>query len=124
MEQAKIEQQRIMEKERLKRAQQEEQRRYINEYREMKRRTDSLLLGNGGLYQPGGNFYSGFDQQQQNPAFYERHSNFGFPITTTTTNGAVITTMTGPGVNSSLNGPAEKMDPLAKLNADVKSGTV
>ena len=124
MEQARIEQQRIMERERQKRVQQEEQRRYINEYKEMKRRTDSLLQGNGGIYQPGGNIYSGFDHHQ-NPAFYERHSNFGFPITTTTTNGAVITTMTGPGVNSSLNGPTTgKMDPLAQLNADVKSGNV
>jgi hypothetical protein len=37
--------------------------------------------------------------------------------------------MTGPGVNSSLNavGPAThsgKVDPLAKLNAEVKSGQV
>ena len=32
--------------------------------------------------------------------------------------------MTGPGVNSSLNGPTGKIDPLAKLNADVKSGNV
>jgi hypothetical protein len=79
----------------------------------MKRKTDSLLSGNSGL-----NMY-----EQQNSMFYERHQNFGFPITTTTNRGAVITTITGNGMNSSLNGhPTSGIDALSKLKADVKSG--
>ena len=61
--------------------------------------------------------------EQQNSMFYERHQNFGFPITTTTNRGAVITTITGNGMNSSLNGhPTSGIDALSKLKADVKSG--
>jgi len=79
----------------------------------MKRKTDSLLSGNSGL-----NMF-----EQQNSMFYERHQNFGFPITTTTNRGAVITTITGNGMNSSLNGhPTSGIDALSKLKADVKSG--
>jgi hypothetical protein len=79
----------------------------------MKRKTDSLLSGSSGL-----NMY-----EQQNSMFYERHQNFGFPITTTTNRGAVITTITGNGMNSSLNGhPTSGIDALSKLKADVKSG--
>jgi hypothetical protein len=79
----------------------------------MKRKTDSLLSGNSGL-----NMY-----EQQNSMFYERHQNFGFPITTTTNRGALITTITGNGMNSSLNGhPTSGIDALSKLKADVKSG--
>lgn len=63
--------------------------------------------------------------EQQNSMFYERHQNFGFPITTTTNRGAVITTITGNGMNSSLNGhPTSGIDALSKLKADVKSGQV
>jgi hypothetical protein len=51
--------------------------------------------------------------------FYERHQNFGFPITTTTNGGAVITSITGNGLNSSLNAHP---DALSKLKAEVKSG--
>jgi hypothetical protein len=55
--------------------------------------------------------------------FYERHQNFGFPITTTTNAGAVITTVTGHGgLNSSLN--AHPGDALSQLQADVRSGQV
>lgn len=100
---------------------QEEQRRYINQYREMKRRTDSLLSGSGLQ----GNLFGG--QFDQNPMFYERHQNFGFPITTTTNGGAVITSITGNGLNSSLNahpGHQSGIDALNKLKADVKSGQV
>jgi hypothetical protein len=56
--------------------------------------------------------------------FYERHQNFGFPITTTTNGGAVITTLTGNGLNSSLNAHPAGIDALTKLKADVKSGQV
>ena len=63
--------------------------------------------------------------EQQNSMFYERHQNFGFPITTTTNRGALITTITGNGMNSSLNGhPTSGIDALSKLKADVKSGQV
>jgi hypothetical protein len=54
--------------------------------------------------------------------FYERHQNFGFPITTTTNGGAVITSVTGNGLNSSLNAHPAGIDALSKLKADVKSG--
>lgn len=56
--------------------------------------------------------------------FYERHHNFGFPITTTTNGGAVITSVTGNGMNSSLNAhPGQSgIDALSKLKADVRSG--
>lgn len=117
MEQARVEQQRIVTRDRLKKQQQEEQRRYINEYRELKRRTDSLLLGSGGVNKFGGGQYD-----NQNAMFYERHQNFGFPITTTTNAGAVITTVTGNGLNSSLN--AHPGDALSRLQADVRSGQV
>jgi len=56
--------------------------------------------------------------------FYERHQNFGFPITTTTNAGAIITTVTNSnGMNSSLSGH-HPGDPLAKMQADVRSGNV
>ena len=52
--------------------------------------------------------------------FYERQQNFGFPITTTTADGAIVTKQLKappgqPGKQSGLDG-------LTRLNADIKTG--
>jgi hypothetical protein len=109
MQEARAEQQRCAERERLRKLQQEQQKQYINEYRAIKRRTDLLLDGETQEFQqlhPGGQ-----------AMFYERQQNFGggFPITTITTNGKVITTHTKP-----MHGITSKR--LPSLNSDIIKG--
>lgn len=93
MELARAEQRQAQDREKLRKQQMDQQKKYIQEYREMKRKTN-MLLGEGVHTNSMNQDFQDLLGGPQNPLFYERQQNFGnaFPITTTTNTGKVITT--------------------------------
>ena len=63
---------------------------------------------NNNLYQAG---------VQSDMMFYDRQQNFGFPITTTNAEGAMVTSTLGTAKVSGIDG-------LSRLNAEIKTGHV
>ena len=113
MDNARKEQQQKIEREKQKKHFYEDQRKQINQYKQLKARTDQLLslpgLATNNMY-GGGN--SGVSM------FYERQ-NFGFPITTTTSDGGIVTQYSGANQQQ-----IKGIDGLTRLNADIKTGQV
>jgi hypothetical protein len=87
-----------VQRERAKKQYYESQRKIINEYKQVKQKTDDLLR-----MKPGKELF-----------FYERHQNFNIPITTTNDG----------GISASQIGKHSGIEQLARLGADIKSGHV
>ena len=98
MEKARLEQQQAVQRERAKKQYYESQRKMINEYKQVKQKTDDLLK-----MKPGKELF-----------FYERHQNFNIPITTTTDGGISASQIAKP----------TGIEQLTRLGADIKSGHV